>query len=62
LEKAYIVIRAKEFAVGLTFVALSRVQALNDLCLKQFNFDRLQHIKMVKDSIKEKIKKKGCIQ
>jgi ATP-dependent DNA helicase PIF1 len=45
LEKAYIDIRAKEFAADLTFITLSWVQTLNDLCLKQFNFDRLQCIK-----------------
>jgi ATP-dependent DNA helicase PIF1 len=45
LEKACIDIGAKEFAAGLTFVVLSQIRTLNDLCLKQFNFDRLQRIK-----------------
>ncbi|GBC48412.2 ATP-dependent DNA helicase PIF1 [Rhizophagus irregularis DAOM 181602=DAOM 197198] len=45
LDKVNIDIGVKEFAAGLTFVVLSRVQTLNDLCLKQFSFDRLQRIK-----------------
>lgn len=45
LNKAKIDIGNKEFAVGLTFVAISRVRSLNDICFKQFSFDRLQRIK-----------------
>ncbi|EXX53022.1 ATP-dependent DNA helicase PIF1-like [Rhizophagus irregularis DAOM 181602=DAOM 197198] len=45
LEKVNIDIGVKEFVAGLTFVALSRVQTLNDICLKQFSFDRIQHLK-----------------
>jgi ATP-dependent DNA helicase PIF1 len=45
LEKAKIDIGDKEFAAGLTFVAISRVRSLSDICLKQFSFDRLQRIK-----------------
>ena len=45
LEKAKIDIGNKEFAAGLTFVALLRVRSLNDICLKQFTFDRIQRIK-----------------
>ena len=41
LEKAKIDIGNKEFAAGLTFVALSRVRSLSDICFKQFSFDRL---------------------
>jgi len=45
LEKAKIDIGSKEFAAGLSFVALSRVRSLNDMCLKQFSFERLERIK-----------------
>jgi ATP-dependent DNA helicase PIF1 len=48
LDLAKVDIGAKEFAAGLTFVALSRVRSLNDICLKQFTFDRLQRIKNCK--------------
>jgi len=37
-----------EFAAGLTFVALSRVHSLENICFKQFTFDRLQRIKRCK--------------
>ena len=45
LEKANIDIGTNEFAAGLTFVAISRVRSLNNICLKPFSFDRLQLIK-----------------
>ena len=45
LEKAKIDIGSKEFAAGLSFVAISRVRSLNDLWLKTFTYDRLQRIK-----------------
>ena len=45
MRKAKIDIGDKEFAAGLTFVALSRARSLNDIWLKQFSFDRLQRIK-----------------
>jgi ATP-dependent DNA helicase PIF1 len=48
LNKARIDIGNKEFAAGLTFVAISRVRSLNDICLKQFAFDRLERIKHCK--------------
>ncbi|KAK3907787.1 ATP-dependent DNA helicase [Frankliniella fusca] len=41
LEKAIIDLGEKEFALGLTYVALSRVKSLNGLLLKSFNFERL---------------------
>jgi ATP-dependent DNA helicase PIF1 len=48
LKKSKIDIGDKEFAAGLTFVALSRARSLNDILLKPFNFDRLQRIKNCK--------------
>ena len=45
LEKAKVDIRDKEFAAELTFVALSRVRSLSNICFKQFTFDRLERIK-----------------
>ena len=30
---------------GLSFVAVSRVQSLNDLCFRQFTFERLERLK-----------------
>jgi len=44
LEKAKIDLGSKEFAAGLSFVAVSRVQSLNDVYFKQFTFERLQRI------------------
>ena len=48
LKKAKIDIGSKEFAVGLTFVMISRAHSLNDIYLKPFSLDRLQHIKNCK--------------
>ena len=48
LEKARIDIGNREFAAGLTFVALSRVRSLNDICFRQFSLDRLERIKNCK--------------
>ena len=45
LPKAKIDIGNKEFAVGLSFVALSRVRSLHDIYFKPFTLDRLQRIK-----------------
>ena len=45
LPKAKIDIGNKEFAAGLSFVAVSQVRALRDICFKPFSFDRLQHVK-----------------
>ena len=44
LEKAKINLGSKEFAAGLSFVAVSRVRSLNDVYFKQFTFERLQRI------------------
>lgn len=45
LAKCKIELGNKEFAAGLSFVALSRVRSLSDICFKGFNFDRLLHNK-----------------
>jgi len=50
LRKAIIDLGDKEFTAGLSFVAVSRVRALEDL-FKPFNFERLQRIK---DRIKDR--------
>jgi ATP-dependent exoDNAse (exonuclease V) alpha subunit len=48
LSKAKIDIGSKEFAAGLSFVAMSRVRALKDIYFNSFTFDRLQRIKKSK--------------
>jgi hypothetical protein len=48
LPKAKIDLGSKEFAAGLSFVAVSRVRSLNDIYFKQFNFERIQRIKSSK--------------
>ena len=45
LEKANIDIGSKEFAAGLSFVAISRVRSLGDIIFQPFSFERLQRIK-----------------
>ncbi|GBB86544.1 hypothetical protein RclHR1_12970007 [Rhizophagus clarus] len=45
LSKAKIDIGSKEFAAGLTFVAVSHIRSLSDIYFRQFTFDRLQRIK-----------------
>ncbi|CAG8754421.1 15252_t:CDS:1, partial [Cetraspora pellucida] len=45
LPQAIVDFGNKEFAAGLSFVAVSRVRALNDLIFKPFTFERLQRIK-----------------
>jgi len=45
LTKAKIDLGNKEFAAGLSFVAVSRVRSLSDLYFKGFTFERLQRIK-----------------
>ena len=45
LSKAKIDIGNREFAAGLSFVAVSRVRSLSDIYFKQFSFERLQRIK-----------------
>ncbi|PKY59036.1 hypothetical protein RhiirA4_481464 [Rhizophagus irregularis] len=41
-------IGTKEFAAGLSFVAVSRVRALGDLLFRPFNFERLERFKLCK--------------
>jgi ATP-dependent DNA helicase PIF1 len=48
ITKANIDLGNKEFAAGLSFVAVSRVRSLNDICFKRFTFDRLERIKQSK--------------
>jgi ABC-type arginine/histidine transport system permease subunit len=43
--KAKIDLGTKEFAAGLSFVAVSRVRALEDLLFSPFSFERLERIK-----------------
>ena len=45
LRKAVIDLGENEFTAGLSFVAVSRVRALEDLLFKPFNFERIQRIK-----------------
>ena len=42
LQKAIIDLRKNEFAVRLSFVAVSRICALKDLIFNPFSFERLQ--------------------
>lgn len=48
IQKAIIDFGEKEFAAGLSFVAVSRVRALKDILFRPFNFERLQRIKNCK--------------
>ena len=48
LKKVKIDLGDKEFAAGLSFVALSRARSLNDIYFKQFTFERLERIKNCK--------------
>ena len=57
LRRAIIDLDDKEFSASLSFVAMSRVRALEDLLFKPFNFDRLQHIKDCK-RLKKKLDEK----
>ena len=45
LEKTIIDLGNKEFAAGLSFIAVSRVRSLNNIIFKTFSFDRLLRIK-----------------
>ena len=42
LPKAKIDLGKKEFAAGLSFVAVSRVRSLGDILFRPFNFERLE--------------------
>ena len=44
LPKAKIDLGSKEFAAGLSFIAVSRVRSLGDIYFKQFTFERLKRI------------------
>ena len=48
LPKAVIDLGKKEYAAGLSFVAISRVGALKNILFKPFSFDRLQRIQSCK--------------
>jgi hypothetical protein len=48
LPKAFIDLGPKEYASGLSFVAISRVGALKNILFKPFSFDRLQRIQNCK--------------
>ena len=48
LKKAKVDIGKKEFSASLTFVGLSRVRSLSDLCLIPFTFDRIRRIRNCK--------------
>ena len=48
LEKAIVDLGKKEFAAGLSFVAISRVHSLKDLLLRPFSYERLERIKNCK--------------
>ena len=55
LTKAVIDIRKKEYASGLSFVAVSRVCALENILFKPFSFERLQRIKNSKRMQERKV-------
>ena len=48
LEKAVIDLGNKEFAAGLSFVAISRVRALENILFSPFSLERLLHVKTCK--------------
>ena len=48
LEKSKIDLGSKEFAAGLSFVAVSRVRSLGDIIFRPFSFERLHRIKNCK--------------
>ena len=54
LPKVVIDLGKREFAAGLSFVAISRVRSLNDIIFKPFDFSRLERIKNCK-RLKERI-------
>src|SRR6266496_2299206 len=55
LTKAVIDIGKKEYASGLSFVAVSRVCALENILFKPFSFERLQRIKNSKRMQEQKV-------
>ena len=48
IAKAKIDLGNKEFAAGLSFIAVSRVCLLSDIYFKHFSLDRLERIKQSK--------------
>ena len=54
LEKAVIDLGKKEFAAGLSFVAISWVRTLRNILFSPFSFERLQRLKTCK-RLKERI-------
>ena len=56
LEKAKIDLENKEFATSLSFVAVSRVYALEDILFQPFSFKRFQYIKKYKRIQERKVK------
>ena len=48
LQKAIMDLGKREYAAGLSFVAISRVCALRNILFRPFSFDRLQRIKTCK--------------
>ena len=61
LKKAIVDLGDREFTVGLTFVAVSRVCILEDLLIKPFSFERLQQIKDCKRLQERKDEEKRLI-
>lgn len=56
LPKAIVDLGEREYAAGLSFVAISRVRSLKDLLFRPFSFERLQrinHSKSLQDRKKE---------
>ena len=48
LKRVIIDLRAKEYAAGLSFVAISRVCTLENVIFRLFTFERLQRVKKCK--------------
>jgi len=48
LPKARVDLEKKEFAAGLSFVAVSQVRTLADILFRPFSFERLERIKLCK--------------
>ena len=61
LEKAKIDLGSKEFAAGLSFVAVSRVRSLNDISFKQFTFERLLRIKNLRRLQERKLEEERLV-
>jgi len=61
LSKAIIDLEHKEFAAGLSFVAVSQVCSLGDILFKPFSFERLQRIKNCKRMQERKVEEEWLI-